>query len=159
MKEKCLVAVCILLCSCSVTTMSSGKRITKGPSEFFAEQKQNASEAVDAINELQKNDAAPTPNPEDAYQKASEDATIVYELKSNWEKTHFLIDSEAVGVGRNVKVKINNHEHTVVAKPDDCVAKEEFIRPPYDIHAPLRFTFLIGECKSVNSRSTRHRRL
>ncbi len=163
MKQKCLVAACIFLCSCSVTTTSGGKRVTKGPSEFWAEQKQSASEAMDAVSELQKSDAAPTLNPEDSYKKASPDAMIVYELKSNWEKTHFLVDSEEVGVGRSVKVKINNHEHTVVAKPDNCVGKEEFIRPPYDTHAPLRFTFLIGECNSksasiATSSNHQHRR-
>ena len=51
-----------------------------------------------------------------------------------------------MGVGRELKVKINNNEHTVVAKPDDCIRKEEVITPPYNYHAPLRFTFLVGEC-------------
>lgn len=158
MKKTCLLVTYIMLCSCTVTTTSSGKRIVKGPSEFFKEQTKNVSEALDSgVTDLNKNDS--TQNPEDSYPKASEDANILYELKSNWERTHFYIDSKEVGVARTLKVKINNHEHTVVAKPEDCIRKEDVIRPPYNYHAPLSFTFLIGECNKIHykSRSKKHR--
>lgn len=143
-----------MLCSCTVTTTSGGKRVVKGPMDIFKEQTETASEALDTVTEITKKNA--TPNPEDSYPKASDDADIVYELISNWERTHFFIDSKEMGVARELKVKINNHEHTVVAKPDDCVSKEEVIRPPYNYQAPLRFTFLIGECNRATVRKRRH---
>ncbi|WP_027150726.1 hypothetical protein [Methylobacter tundripaludum] len=155
MKIKYLALIYITLCSCSVTTTSGGKHVEKGPKEVFEEQKNNTSDAFDTLAETEKNDSTPAPNPEDSYKKASDDANIVYVLKSNWERTHFFIDGIEMGIARELKVKINNQEHTVVAKPDNCISKEENIRPPYDHHAPLRFTFLIGECKEIKSVATK----
>ncbi len=151
-----LALISVILCSCSITTTSGGKRVVTGPKEFFEEQTKNLSDASNTFRtatELPQNNSEV--NPENFYPTASDDASIVYELKSNWERTHFFVDSKEMGVARNLKIKINNNEHTVIAKPDGCISKEENIRPPYDSHAPLSFIFLIGECteeKSINKK-------
>jgi hypothetical protein len=81
-----------------------------------------------------------------AYEKASEDATIVYQLQSNKPRTTFFIDGKKMGVARRLKVYINNQAHTVTAQAEGCVGKEEYIQPPYSSIAPLGFTYLMGEC-------------
>lgn len=145
MRKKCLALFCLLLCSCTVTTTSGGKRVVKNPLDYLNETTKTAEETLETVDGLTKaNNEAP--NPEDAYVKASPDANIVLELKSNWDKTKFFIDSQEMGVGRSFFVKINGNEHTVVAAPEGCESKEESIRPPYNHQVPLRFTFLIGEC-------------
>ena len=84
---------------------------------------------------------------QDSYPKASPDATKVYRLQSNWERTRFFIDGKDMGIGRKLTVMINNKGHTIVARPENCqIAKEEFIQPPYSSDAPLGFTFHPDEC-------------
>lgn len=80
------------------------------------------------------------------YPKATDDAEILFKLQSNQPHTHFIIDGKEMGVARDLKVYINNQEHTITAQADGCVAKEEHIYPPYNSIAPLSFTYLIGEC-------------
>ncbi len=83
-----------------------------------------------------------------AYPKASEDATMVYQLRSNLERTHFLVDNKELGVGRKLMVKLNNQGHKIVAQPENCeISKEESIQPPYSAEAPLSFTFVTGDCE------------
>ena len=86
-------------------------------------------------------------NNEYAYPKASEDATIIYQLQSNKPRTHFFIDGKEMGVARQLKVYINNQAHTITAQAEGCVGKEEYVQPPYSSIAPLGFTYLMGECK------------
>ena len=81
------------------------------------------------------------------YPKASDDADSGFALQSNKERTHFFIDGKEVGVGRKLKIRVSNQGHTVVAKPDGCKAKEEFVQPPYSVEVPLSFTFVLGECE------------
>ncbi len=80
------------------------------------------------------------------YHKVSPTANKVYSLNSSEHKTRFLVDGEEVAVGRRVKILMDNHEHTIVAQPEGCIAKEEFVQPPYSSYAPLSFTFMMGEC-------------
>lgn len=83
-----------------------------------------------------------------AYPKASEDATMVYRLQSNLERTHFFIDGKEMGIGRKLTVRVNNQGHTIVVRPEGCAKfKEEFVQPPYSLEAPLSFTFVTGECE------------
>ena len=86
-----------------------------------------------------------------AYPKASEDANQVLKLRSNMARTKFYIDGKELGTARRLKVLINKAEHTVIAEPEGCEAKKEFIRPPYHASAPLSFTFLLSECKGNTS--------
>ncbi len=82
------------------------------------------------------------------YIKASLDATMPYQLRSNLDRTHFLVDGKDVGTGRRLMIKLNNQNHTIIARPDNCeIDKEEFIQPPYNSEVPLSFTFLTGECE------------
>ena len=75
-----------------------------------------------------------------------EDATIVYVLEAN-KPTLFFIDGTYIGCGRRVPVSINKQQqHEVVAEPKGCSKKSETIRPPYVTQAPLRFTWILGEC-------------
>lgn len=132
------------LSSCTLTSTSGGKSEFEGPLRIVGEQVSKVTTAVGDAVEMAN--SSPESNPEEAYPKASDDATIVYELVSNMERTQFFIDGEEMGTARRLKVRINNKEHTVVAKPEGCISKEQFIYPPYTTQAPLRFTFLIGEC-------------
>lgn len=135
-----------LLCACTLTKVGTQYKV-EGPLDIIKETVTDTKDAIgDAATDVQ-GAARMSSNPEDSYPKASEDATVVYELESNKERTRFYIDSKEMGVGRRLKVKINDREHTVVAHPEGCVHKEEFVRPPYNPYAPLRFTFLLGECK------------
>lgn len=148
MKKESLIVFCLALCSCTMTTSSGGERKFEGPLDVMRDQFSSLSSTVKGassdLSEAAKSGSGS--KPEDSYPKSSEDASIIYELESNMERTQFFIDAKEMGIARRLKVKINNHEHTVVAKPEGCVTKEEFIRPPYVSQAPLRFTFLIGEC-------------
>ncbi len=144
MKRELLSFLCLMLCSCTMTTSSGGERKLETPLDILREQWKSGTDTLSTVpHDLSKGGE---PNPEDAYPKASDDANVVYELESNMERTQFFIDGKEMGIARRLKVKINNHEHTVTAKPEGCIAKEDFIRPPYISQAPLRFTFLIGEC-------------
>lgn len=87
-------------------------------------------------------DSSDLPN----YPKVSPTATTVYELQSNKERTHFYVDGKELPSGRRVKIIIDDNPHTVVAKPEKCISKEEYIQPPYNSNAPLSFTFLMDEC-------------
>ena len=137
--------VSLLMSSCTLTRVG-GQYKVEGPLDTLQNSVTDTVSGVqDATRDVQGAAKAPS-NYEDAYPKASDDATIVYELESNKERTRFYIDSKDMGMGRRLKVKINNQEHAIVAQPDGCVHKEEFIRPPYNPRAPLRFTFLLGEC-------------
>lgn len=85
---------------------------------------------------------------DDAYPKASDDATMVYVLRSNKERTHFFVDDKELGVGKKLVVKLNNQGHTIAAEPENCeAAKEEFVQPPYSPDVPLSFTFLKDDCE------------
>jgi hypothetical protein len=145
-KENLMVLLCMTLYSCSVTTTSGGIHKVQTPWNSLGSALDSSKDAFTNLSETASKERL---KPEDSYPKASEDATIVYELESNMERTQFFIDAKEMGTARRLKVKINNNEHTVVAKPENCISKEEFIRPPYISHAPLRFTFLIGECKNM----------
>ena len=83
------------------------------------------------------------------YPKASEDAETLFKLQSNQPRTHFFIDGKEMGVARDLKVYINNQDHTVSAQAEGCVGKEEYIHPPYQSIEPLRFTYLMGECSEA----------
>lgn len=85
-------------------------------------------------------------NTNDYYPKTSPYASILYELQSNKERTHFYVDGNELPAGRRLKILIDDKPHTVIAQPEGCVSKEEFIQPPYNNYSPLSFTFLIGEC-------------
>lgn len=85
------------------------------------------------------------------YPKISPTATKVYELQSNKERTHFFVDGKELPSGRRVKVLIDDNPHTVVAKPEKCASKEEYIQPPYNSNAPLSFTFMMDECSDSSS--------
>lgn len=81
------------------------------------------------------------------YPKSSADANFVYNLHSNKTRTHFYVDGQELAIGRKLKVKIDETiEHTIIAHPEGCTPKEEFIQPPYSRRAPLSFTFLMGDC-------------
>lgn len=89
------------------------------------------------------------------YPKATDDSAILYQLQSNKPRTHFFIDGKEMGVGRRLKVYINNQSHTITAQAEGCVGKEEFVQPPYNSIAPLGFTYLMGECgKNIPQNST-----
>lgn len=79
------------------------------------------------------------------YPKTSEHADILVNLYSNIERTAFYVDGNRVGTGRRVKIYIDDREHTIAAKPEGYISKEEFIQPPYRDDLMLSFTFLIGE--------------
>ncbi len=90
-----------------------------------------------------------------AYPKASEDATMVYQLRSNLERTHFFVDDKELGIGKKLMVRLNNQGHTIVAQPENCeISKEEFIQPPYSAEVPLSFTFVTGDCEPVVADNT-----
>lgn len=145
MKKASLIVFYLALCSCTMTTSSGGERKFEGPWDVMRDQLSSLSGTSSDLLEAAKSGSGP--KPEDSYPKASEDASIIYELESNIERTQFFIDAKEMGIARRLKVKINNQEHTVVAKPEGCIKKEEFIRPPYVSQAPLRFIFLLGECR------------
>lgn len=87
----------------------------------------------------------------DVYPKASDDATQIYQLRSNKERTHYFVDNKELGVGKKLMIKLNNQGHTIVAQPENCkTSKEEFVQPPYSAEVPLSFTFLIGDCETGN---------
>lgn len=88
----------------------------------------------------------------DVYPKASEDATQIYQLRSNKERTHFFVDNKELGIGKKLMIKLNNQGHTIVAQPENCkTSKEEFVQPPYNAEAPLSFTFVTGDCETGNN--------
>lgn len=90
----------------------------------------------------------------ESYPKTSSDASILYQLQSNKPNTHFFIDGKEIGVGRHLKVYINDRAHNITAQPDGCIEKEEYIQPPYNSLAPLGFTYLLGECGDSKISST-----
>ena len=77
----------------------------------------------------------------EAYPKTSSDASILYQFQSNKHNTHFFVDGKEIGIGRHVKVYINEQAHNILAQPDGCIGKEEYIQPPYNSLAPLGFTY------------------
>lgn len=83
----------------------------------------------------------------ETYPKASDDATVIYKLQSNLERTHFFVDGKELGIGKQLMIRINNQGHTFTAKPENCIkSQEEFIQPPFNKEVPLSFTFVTGEC-------------
>lgn len=89
-----------------------------------------------------------------SYPKASDDAETLFKLQSNQPRTHFFIDGKEMGVARDLKIYINNQDHTVSAQAEGCVGKEEYIHPPYQSIEPLRFTYLMGECSGGTAESS-----
>ena len=88
------------------------------------------------------------PGPEGTYPRASNDATLVYRLQSNLDRTHFWIDGQKIGTGRQLPVLINPQAHRIVAWSEDCptVKQESTVYPPYPRDALQSFTFTAGDC-------------
>ena len=79
------------------------------------------------------------------YPQSSESANILINLDSNIEKTVFVVDGKQLAVGRRVKVMLDDKEHTISAKPEGYVSKEEFLQPPFRNGQSLSFTFMLGD--------------
>ncbi|MCP9290643.1 caspase family protein [Gracilimonas sediminicola] len=77
--------------------------------------------------------------------KASDDASIVFQLNSNVPRTTFYVDGKEVVTAERAKILVNGNAHTITASPEGYRSKEEYLQPPYDKTNYLRFTFMIGD--------------
>lgn len=76
---------------------------------------------------------------------AYSDTTSTILLKSN-KNAEFYLDGESVGIGRKVYVTVDPTEsHTIIAKPEGYVSKEEYIEPPYYENTSFDFYYMIGD--------------
>ena len=83
------------------------------------------------------------------YPKASPDANVIVTLQSNKEKTDFYIDEKWIAKGKIVKTLINGRPHIIKAKPEGCIAKEDYIQPPYNRGAIYGFYYLIEDMENA----------
>jgi len=73
------------------------------------------------------------------------EATSVILLQSN-KNTEFFVDGEVVGIGKKVRATVDPVEaHTIIAKPEGYVSKEEYIEPPYYEGTSFDFYYMIGD--------------
>lgn len=73
------------------------------------------------------------------------DTTSVILLKSN-KNTEFFVDGEAVGIGKKIRANVaSNEPHTIIAKPEGYISKEEYIEPPYYENTSFDFYYMIGD--------------
>jgi len=86
---------------------------------------------------------------ESDYIKASADANKPIVLQSNKERTSFYADEIFLVKGKRVKVMVSDNPHTIMAQPEGCVSKEEYIQPPYDKGYTVGFYYLIEDCPST----------
>jgi len=76
---------------------------------------------------------------------AYSETTSIILLKSNMN-AEFFIDGEAVGIGKKVHANVDPLEaHTIIAKPEGYVSKEEYIEPPYYKNTSFDFYYMIGD--------------
>jgi hypothetical protein len=66
-------------------------------------------------------------------------------LQSNMN-AEFFIDGETVGIGKKVYATVDPADaHTIIAKPEGYVSKEEYIEPPYYEGTSFDFYYMIGD--------------
>jgi len=79
------------------------------------------------------------------YPKASPDAQNLITLQSNVEGTNFYVDGKFLVRGKRVLVLVADRPHIVKAKPDNYIAKEDYIQPPYEHGYTVGFYFLLED--------------
>lgn len=78
---------------------------------------------------------------------ASDNANLPINLESNKDTTVYLIDGKEIGRGKYVPVWVaDDRAHTITAKPENCDAKDEVIRPPYLRGTRIGFYYLRQDC-------------
>lgn len=85
---------------------------------------------------------------EDNSPKASEDANNLITLRSNVQKTDFFVDDKFIAKGKMVDVLVNKKPHTIKAKPEGYVEKENFIQPPFNAGTVYSFYFMIEDLEA-----------
>ncbi len=83
--------------------------------------------------------------------KQSPDASVILYLLSN-VNCEFFVDGQSLITGRAVKLLVTKGEHRVVCKPEGYRAKEEHVIPPFDPNHPIRFTFLLEDRLTPDTR-------
>lgn len=79
------------------------------------------------------------------YPKASPDAQKLIIFQSNVEGTNFYVDGKFLIRGKQILVLVADRPHIVKAKPDNYIAKEEYIQPPYKRGYIVRFHYLLED--------------
>ncbi|KOR30863.1 hypothetical protein TI05_13330 [Achromatium sp. WMS3] len=76
-----------------------------------------------------------------------EQANQLLVLDSNAPETTFYFNDKKIAVGSfDVRVRIDSSQsYAITAHPKGYIAKEEFIKPPYNANVPLKFTFMLGD--------------
>ena len=85
---------------------------------------------------------------EDNFPKASEDANNLITMRSNVQKTEFYVDNKFIAKGKMVDVLVNKSPHTIKAKPEGYIDKENFIQPPFSSGTVYSFYFMIEDLEA-----------